>query len=147
MPQPKCSDFWCKFGVFCSKTQNLELNLEFRSQNILKPINCQMCGIYFKNNFFLHVQSRIFSWLCLVFLWKVDISRHQETHEKSTKSSKCSRYHFLTFEDQGSGYSLGVSKVTLRWTGSVKILTKGQLGSNLIDTDTRSFNKSFRDQN
>ena len=85
MPQPKCSDFWCKFGVFCSKTQNLELNLEFRSQNILKPINCQMCGIYFKNNFFLHVLSRIFSWLCLVFfcVWKVDISRHQETHEKA----------------------------------------------------------------
>ena len=35
------------------------------------------------------------------------------------------------FEDQGSGYPLRVSKVTLKWTGSVKILTKGQLGGNL----------------
>ena len=36
------------------------------------------------------------------------------------------------FEDQGSGYPLKVSKVTLKWTGLVKILTKGQQGSNLL---------------
>ena len=36
------------------------------------------------------------------------------------------------FEDQGSEYPPGVSKVTLKWTGPVKFLTKGQLGSNLI---------------
>ena len=36
------------------------------------------------------------------------------------------------FENQGSGDPLRVSKVTLKWTGPVKILTKGQLGSNLI---------------
>ena len=35
------------------------------------------------------------------------------------------------FEDQGSGYPLRVSKVTLQWTGPVKILPKGQLESNL----------------
>ena len=36
------------------------------------------------------------------------------------------------FEDQGSGYPLRVSKVTLKWTGPVKILTMGQLGSSLL---------------
>ena len=36
------------------------------------------------------------------------------------------------FEDQGSGYPLRVSKVTLKWTGPVQIFTKGQLGSNLL---------------
>ena len=36
------------------------------------------------------------------------------------------------FEDQGSGYPLRVSKVTLKWTDPVKILTKGQLESNLM---------------
>ena len=35
------------------------------------------------------------------------------------------------FEDQGSGYPLRVSKVTLKWTDPVRILTKGQLESNL----------------
>ena len=43
------------------------------------------------------------------------------------------------FEDQGSVYPLRVSKVTLKWTGPVKILTKGQLESNLnahIQTQT-----------
>ena len=38
------------------------------------------------------------------------------------------------FEDQGSGYPLRVSKVTLKWTGPVQIFTKGQLGSNLVYT-------------
>ena len=36
------------------------------------------------------------------------------------------------FEDQGSGYPLRVSKVTLKWTGPVKILPKGELESNLV---------------
>ena len=35
------------------------------------------------------------------------------------------------FEDQGSGYPLRVYKITLKWTGPVKILTKDQLGSHL----------------
>ena len=38
------------------------------------------------------------------------------------------------FEDNDSGYPLRVSIVTLKWTGPVKILTKGQLKSNLIRT-------------
>ena len=38
------------------------------------------------------------------------------------------------FEGQGSGYPPRVSKVNLKWTGSVKVLTKGQLGSNLMVT-------------
>ena len=38
------------------------------------------------------------------------------------------------FEDQGSGYPLMVSKVTLKRTDPVKILTKGQLESNLMTT-------------
>ena len=37
-------------------------------------------------------------------------------------------------EDQGSGNQLRVSKVTLIWNGPFKILTKGQLGSNLCLT-------------
>ena len=36
------------------------------------------------------------------------------------------------FEDQGSGYPLRVYKVTLKWTGTVKSLTKGQLESSLV---------------
>lgn len=35
------------------------------------------------------------------------------------------------FKDQGSGYLLRVSKGTLKWTGPVKLLSIGQLGSNL----------------
>ena len=35
------------------------------------------------------------------------------------------------FVDQGSGYPLRVSKVTLKWTDPVKMLTKAQLESNL----------------
>ena len=46
------------------------------------------------------------------------------------------------FEDQGSGYSLRVYKITLKWTGPVKILTKGQLGSNLVNIQGGSFNWS-----
>ena len=38
------------------------------------------------------------------------------------------------FEDQGSGYPLRVFKIALKWTGPVKMLTKGQLGSNLMST-------------
>ena len=38
------------------------------------------------------------------------------------------------FEDQGSGYPLRVSKVTLKWTDPVIILTKDQLKSNLVYT-------------
>ena len=36
------------------------------------------------------------------------------------------------FEDQGSGYLLRVSKVTLKWTGAAIFLTMGQLGSSLM---------------
>ena len=36
------------------------------------------------------------------------------------------------FEGQGSGYPLRVSKVTLKWTGPVKILPKGLLESNQV---------------
>ena len=36
------------------------------------------------------------------------------------------------FEDQCSGYPLRVSKVTLKWTCPVKILTMGQIGSSLM---------------
>ena len=36
------------------------------------------------------------------------------------------------FEDQGSGYLLRVSKVTLKWTDPVKILAKVELESNLV---------------
>ena len=28
MPGPRCSDFWSKFGVFRSRAQNLEQNIE-----------------------------------------------------------------------------------------------------------------------
>ena len=35
------------------------------------------------------------------------------------------------FKDQGSGYLLRVSKGTLKWTGPVKLLSSGQLGTNL----------------
>ena len=38
-----------------------------------------------------------------------------------------------TFEDQGSGYPLRVAKVTLKWTGPVKMLTIGHLGSSLLN--------------
>ena len=35
-------------------------------------------------------------------------------------------------KDEGSGYALRVSKVILKWTGPVNLLSKGQLGSNLM---------------
>ena len=58
------------------------------------------------------------------------------------KQKKHLTYYLLSlslpsiFEDQGSGYPLKVSKVTL-WTGPVKILTKGPLGSNLSHTQEK----------
>ena len=38
-----------------------------------------------------------------------------------------------TFGDQGPGYPLRVHKIALKWTGPVQMLTKGQLGSKLLD--------------
>ena len=66
-------------------------------------------------------------------------SRHQETQAKKIKKrldlkSPLSLSLPGIFEDQGSGYPLRVCKVTLKWTGPVKILPKGQLESNLINT-------------
>ena len=54
-------------------------------------------------------------------------SIHQETQAKKSLSLVSPRF----FEDQGSWYPLRVSKVTLYWTGPVKILPKGQLESNI----------------
>ena len=45
------------------------------------------------------------------------------------------------FGDQGSGYPLSISKVTLKWTVPVKILTMGQLVSRLMKILTGKFLK------
>ena len=64
-------------------------------QTTLKTINCQMCGLYFKKNNFLHVKSHRFSWLCHVCGMK--LKTWGNTCNKSTKSRKCSKFHFPEF--------------------------------------------------
>ena len=46
------------------------------------------------------------------------------------------------FEEKGSGYPLRVYKITLKWTGHDKILTKDQLGSNLVHKKRTKYKKN-----
>ena len=59
----------------------------------------------------------------------------------------CSLGSRLVFKDQGSGYPLRVSKVTLKKTGLVKILIKGQLGSNLMKELAKRVQKAWGHDN
>ena len=64
-------------------------------ETTLKPMHCQMCGIYFKKKTF---STCILAWiqLALSCLWKEvqDIRKHMQ---KSIKSNKSSLYYFLEF--------------------------------------------------
>ena len=60
-----------------------------------------------------------------------DIRKHMQ---KSTKSSRSSLYQILEFLRTRVLDLMRVSKVTLKWTGPVKILPKSQLENNLMHT-------------
>ena len=86
---------------------------------------------------FSHKKMHLSSWLCHICGMK--FKTLENTCKKALKlNSPCSFPSLPSlpkiFEDQGSGYPLRVSKVTLKWTGPVQIFPKGQLGSKLGHT-------------
>ena len=93
---------------------------------------CVMCEICKEKQVPLSICSHIYSIFSVMSV--VRSSRHQLKPAKKQALVTALDITSSSVEDQGSGYPLRVSKVTLKWTGPVKILSKGQLVRDLVPT-------------